>query len=146
DMTRRILIAALLASAVACGGGDSSNSTPTAPSTSSGQYTQTDLVVGIGAVANNGNNLTVSYTGWLYDTSKPLGKGNQVDSSTGFAFTLGAGRVIRGWDQGVLGMRVGGQRRLLIPPELAYGPSSPDPSRIPANATLLFDITLLSVQ
>jgi len=133
----------LLASAVACG--DSSSSTPTVPSTSSGQYTQTDLVVGTGAAANNGNNVTVSYTGWLYDTSKPLGKGNQFDSNN-LTFTLGAGRVIRGWDQGVLGMRVGGQRRLIIPPELAYGSTSPDPSRIPANATLLFDITLLNVQ
>jgi len=144
-MTRWIVIAALLASAVACGS-DSSSSTPTAPSTSSGPYTQTDLVVGTGAAANNGNRVTVSYTGWLYDTSKPLGKGNQFDSNTGFAFTLGAGQVIRGWDQGVLGMRVGGQRRLIIPPELAYGASSPDPSRIPPNATLLFDITLLNVQ
>jgi FKBP-type peptidyl-prolyl cis-trans isomerase FkpA len=136
------MIAALFASAIACGG---SNSTPTAPSTSSGPYTQTDLVVGTGAAANNGSRVTVSYTGWLYDTSKPTGKGNQFDSNT-FAFTLGAGTVIRGWDQGVPGMRVGGQRRLLIPPELAYGSSSPDPSKIPPNATLLFDITLLSVQ
>src|SRR5262249_23054383 len=145
-MTRTMMIAALLASVVACGGSDSSSSTPTAPTTSSGPYTQTDLVVGTGAAANNGNRVTVSYTGWLYDTSKPLGKGNQFDSNTGFAFTLGAGQVIRGWDQGVLGMRVGGQRRLIIPPELAYGTSSPDPTRIPPNATLLFDITLLNVQ
>src|SRR5262244_937460 len=101
-MTRTIMIAALLASVVACGGSDSS-STPTAPSTSSGPYTQTDLVVGAGATANNGNRVTVSYTGWLYDTSKPLGKGNQFDSNTGFAFTLGAGQVIRGWEQGVPG-------------------------------------------
>src|SRR5499427_3691020 len=145
-MTRRIIIAALLASAVACGGSDSTSSTPTAPSTSSGPYTQTDLVVGTGAAANSGNRVTVSYTGWLYDTTKPLGKGNQFDSNTGFAFTLGAGQVIRGWEQGVPGMRIGGQRRLIIPPELAYGASSPDPTRIPPNATLLFDITLLNVQ
>jgi FKBP-type peptidyl-prolyl cis-trans isomerase FkpA len=138
------MIAALLASAVACGGSDSS-STPTAPTTSSGTYTQTDLVVGAGATASNGSRVTVSYTGWLYDTSKPTGKGNQFDSNT-IPFTLGAGQVIRGWDQGVLGMRVGGQRRLLIPPELAYGSSTPDPSKIPPNATLLFDVTLLSVQ
>ncbi|HJZ71693.1 MAG TPA: FKBP-type peptidyl-prolyl cis-trans isomerase [Vicinamibacterales bacterium] len=144
-MTRRIMLAALLASAVACGGSDSSSSSPTAPSTSSGTYTQTDLVVGTGAVANSGNRVTVSYTGWLYDTSKPLGKGNQFDSNN-ITFVLGTGAVIRGWDQGVAGMRVGGQRRLIIPPELAYGASSPDPTRIPPNATLLFDITLLNVQ
>ena len=90
--------------------------------------------------------MTVAYTGWLYDTSKPNGKGNQFDSSAAYSFTLGAGQVIRGWDQGVLGMRVGGQRRLIIPPELAYGNNTPDPNSIPANATLVFDITLLNVQ
>ena len=143
-MTRAIILAALLAASVACGG--DSSSTPTLPPTSSGAYTQTDLVVGTGNAANNGNNVTVSYTGWLYDTGKPNGKGNQFDSSTSFTFTLGAGRVIRGWDQGVPGMRVGGQRRLIIPPELAYGTTSPDPTKIPSNATLLFDIALTNVQ
>jgi FKBP-type peptidyl-prolyl cis-trans isomerase FkpA len=141
-MTRRIIIAVLMASAVACGGSDS---TPTAPSTSSSPYTQTDLVIGTGAAASNGNRVTVSYTGWLYDTSKPSGKGSQFDSNT-IPFTLGAGQVIRGWDQGILGMRIGGQRRLIIPPELAYGSTTPDPSKIPPNATLLFDVTLLNVQ
>jgi FKBP-type peptidyl-prolyl cis-trans isomerase len=135
----------LLLSCAGCGGSDSPTA-PTLPPTSSGTYSQTDLVVGTGAVANNGNRVSVAYTGWLYDTSKPNGKGNQFDSSTAFPFTLGAGQVIRGWDQGVPGMRVGGQRRLIIPPELAYGSSTPDPTRIPANATLLFDITLNLVQ
>jgi FKBP-type peptidyl-prolyl cis-trans isomerase FkpA len=143
-MTRRIIIAALLAAAAACGG--SSNNNTTAPTTSSSPYVQTDLVVGTGAAANNGNRVTVAYTGWLYDTSKPSGKGNSFDSQPSYLFTLGVGQVIRGWDQGVLGMRVGGSRRLIIPPELAYGSSSPDPTKIPANATLLFDINLLNVQ
>ena len=89
--------------------------------------------------------MTVAYTGWLYDTSKPNGKGNQFDSNAAFAFNLGAGQVIRGWDQGVAGMRIGGQRRLIIPPELAYGNTSPG-AGIPPNATLVFDITLLNVQ
>ncbi len=142
-MTRAIILAALLAGAAACG---DSSSTPTLPPTSSGPYTQTDLVVGTGNAANNGNRVTVSYTGWLYDTGKPNGKGNQFDSNSAFAFTLGTGAVIRGWDQGVLGMRVGGQRRLIIPPELAYGTTSPDPTKIPSNATLLFDIALTNVQ
>jgi FKBP-type peptidyl-prolyl cis-trans isomerase len=102
-------------------------------------------VIGTGAIAAAGNRVTVIYTGWLYDTSKTQGKGAQFDSNT-FTFTLGAGQVIRGWDQGVVGMRVGGQRRLIIPPELAYGSSTPDPAKIPANATLLFDITLTGVQ
>jgi len=116
------------------------------PPTSSGSYSQTDLVVGTGAAANNGNRVTVAYTGWLYDTSKPNGKGNSFDSQAAYAFNLGAGQVIRGWDQGVLGMRVGGQRRLIIPPALAYGSTTPDPTKIPPNATLLFDITLNGVQ
>jgi FKBP-type peptidyl-prolyl cis-trans isomerase FkpA len=144
QMTRWIILAALLASAVACG--SDSPTTPSLPPTSVGVYTQTDLVVGTGAVASAGNRVTVSYTGWLYDTGKPNGKGNQFDSNGSFQFNLGAGQVIRGWDQGVPGMRIGGQRRLLIPPELAYGSGSPDPTRIPNNATLLFEITLLQVQ
>ena len=143
-MTRAIILAALLAAAVACG--NDSSSTPTLPPTSSGPYAQTDLVVGTGAAAASGNRVTVSYTGWLYDTGKPNGKGNQFDTNTSFTFALGAGAVIRGWDQGVPGMRVGGQRRLIIPPELAYGATSPDPTKIPSNATLLFDITLTNVQ
>src|SRR3954454_2795657 len=142
-MTRRIILAALLACAIGCGG--SSDSTPTAPSTSSSPYVQTDLLVGTGATANNGNTVSVSYTGWLYDTSKPSNRGNQFDTGQ-ISFVLGAGRVIRGWDQGILGMKVGGSRRLIIPPELAYGSPTPDPSKIPPNGTLLFDVTLLQVQ
>jgi FKBP-type peptidyl-prolyl cis-trans isomerase FkpA len=125
--------------------GCSSGSTTPTVTTSSGPFSQTDLTVGTGAVANLGNRLTVAYTGWLYDTGKPNGKGTQFDSSAAFTFTLGAGQVIRGWDQGVAGMRVGGQRRLVIPPELAYGSTSPG-AGIPPNATLVFDITLNSVQ
>jgi FKBP-type peptidyl-prolyl cis-trans isomerase len=139
-----LALIALLITASACT--SSTPTSPTIPPTSSGPYSQTDLVVGFGATANNGSRVTVAYTGWLYDTSKPNGKGNQFQSNAGFPFTLGAGQVIRGWDQGVLGMRVGGQRRLIIPPELAYGNSTPDPTTIPPNATLLFDITLNSVQ
>jgi len=139
-MRRLFPLIALLAVTVGCGGSDN----PATPTTSSAPYSQTDLVVGTGATANNGNRVTVIYTGWLYDTSKTQGKGNQFDSNT-IAFTLGAGQVIRGWDMGILGMRVGGQRRLIIPPELAYGSTSPSPS-IPPNATLIFDVTLTQVQ
>jgi len=119
-------------------------SSPTTPTTSSGPYTQTDLVVGTGAEAIVASRATVSYTGWLYDTSKTDGKGAQFDTSPGFTFVVGAGTVIAGWDQGVKGMRVGGQRRLIIPPALAYGSSGR--GSIPPNATILFDIVLLSVQ
>ena len=129
---------ALLAMA-GCGSANS-----TAPTTSSGVYTQTDLVVGTGATAAVGSRVTVSYTGWLYDTGKPNGKGTQFDSGTLAPFVIGTGAVIKGFDQGIVGMKVGGQRRLIIPPELAYGSNSPDP-KIPANATLVFDITLNSI-
>ena len=140
-MIHRLLSVAVLVALGAVTGCGGSN---TSPSTSSGPFSQTDLVVGTGAQANAGNRLTVAYTGWLYDTSKANGKGAQFDSGPSFAFTLGTGSVIKGWDQGVSGMKVGGQRRLIIPPELAYGAAGSGP--IPPNATLVFDITLLSVQ
>jgi FKBP-type peptidyl-prolyl cis-trans isomerase FkpA len=140
-MKRLIPILTLLLVA-ACGGDEGSTVGPT--STTSAPYSQTDLVVGTGATAAPGNQVTVAYTGWLHDSSRPDAKGSQFDSQTSFSFRLGTGEVIRGWDQGVAGMRVGGQRRLVIPPELAYGSSGRGP--IPPNATLVFDITLNSVQ
>ena len=126
----------------ACGGSDTA---PSGVTTTTAPYSQTDLVVGTGATAVSGSFLNVAYTGWLHDSSKPDAKGTQFDSNTGYPFQLGVGRVIRGWDLGVLGMRVGGQRRLVIPPDLAYG-SAGSPPAIPPNATLVFDVTLNSVQ
>ena len=118
---------------------------PTAPTvTTAAPYSQSDIVVGGGAVAANGNTLTVSYTGWLFDSAQPNAEGAQFDSSTAFSFILGQGQVIAGWDQGLLGMKVGGKRRLVIPPSLAYGDTRH--SVIPPNATLLFDVTLTAVQ
>ena len=119
--------------------------TPATPSANV-PYSQTDLVVGSGADALSGTSMTVNYTGWLYDTSKADHKGLMFDTSIGktpFSFTLGAGQVIKGWDQGVVGMKVGGTRELVIPPSLAYG--STRSGVIPPNATLLFDITLVSI-
>ena len=147
-MMNRILMRLGLVLAVAAGVTLAACGSPTSPSsfqTSTGTYTQTDLTTGTGATAVTGNRVTVAYTGWFYDTSRPDGKGNSFDSSTGFSFTIGAGQVIAGWDQGVPGMRVGGQRRLILPPNLAYG-SRGSGSVIPPNATLVFDITLLSIQ
>src|SRR5206468_10529378 len=115
-----------------CGGGSSS---PTTPGTTSAPYSQTDLVVGTGATANTGNTVTVTYTGWLYDSSKPDAKGAQFDCGTFPPFVLGAGRVIRGWAQGIVGMRVGGQQRVVIPHVRAYGNTSHD-SKIQAHVTL----------
>ncbi len=136
---RAILMMALLAAA-GCG---SANSTAATGGTSVGVFTSTELVVGTGATAANGSRATVTYTGWLYDTGKANGKGTQFDTGS-FSFVVGAGTVVKGFDQGVVGMKVGGQRRLIIPPELAYGATSPS-SSIPANATLVFEITLTSI-
>ena len=138
-MIRRLIPLILLVAAAAC------NKTATSP-TSSAPFSSTDLVVGTGALASTGNRVTVAYTGFLYDSSKPNGKGTQFDTSSGFSFTLGAGQVIKGWDQGVAGMRVGGQRRLVIPPELGYGSTGAGGGVIPPNATLVFDITMNAVQ
>lgn len=137
-MKRAMILITLLAAA-GCG---SANPTA-ASSTSAGVFTTTDIVVGTGATAVTGSSVTVSYTGWLYDTAKPNGKGNQFDTGS-FSFVVGSNGVIQGFSQGVIGMKVGGQRRLIIPPDLAYG-SNP-PSGIPVNATLVFDITLTAVQ
>jgi FKBP-type peptidyl-prolyl cis-trans isomerase FkpA len=139
---RMIPLIVLLALASACG----SDSSSTAPTTSSAPYSQIDLVIGTGATATTGRNVSVNYALWLYDSTKADGKGQQIPQNPPtYSFVLGTGAVIKGWDQGVVGMKVGGQRRLTIPPELAYGSSSPG-GGIPANATLVFDIALLSVQ
>ena len=144
-MKRIVLTLVTLLAVASCGGNDS----PTSPSltpTTSAPYSQTDLVIGTGAIAAPGNLVTVAYTGWLHDSSRPDAKGAQFQTNPSFQFRLGTGAVIRGWDQGVPGMRVGGQRRLVLPPDLAYGNQSPTGSIIPPNATLVFDITLNNVQ
>ena len=106
-----------------------------------------DLTIGTGATAANGLTLAVTYTGWLWNANGFENKGQIFDAANAlnpFAFVLGAGQVIAGWDQGMAGMRVGGARRLLIPPALAYGEAGNGP--IPPNATLIFEIGLISVQ
>ena len=100
-----------------------------------------DEAVGKGPAAKSGDQVTVNYTGWLTD-------GTKFDSSkdpgrTPFPFTVGAGQVIAGWDQGVAGMKVGGTRKLTIPSDLAYGPQGRD--SIPPNATLVFEVELLKI-
>ncbi len=114
--------------------------------TDSAPFQVIDLREGDGETALNGYVVTVVYAGWLYDASRPDGKGRQFEvNNDGFSFSLGLGQVIDGWDQGVEGMRENGERRLIIPPELAYGETGSRP-RIPPNATLLFDITLTGVR
>jgi len=108
-----------------------------------------DVKQGTGAEAVSGKPVVVHYTGWLYDAAKPDRKGAKFDSSRDrqvpFGFFLGAGKVIKGWDEGVVGMKVGGQRTLVIPPGLAYGDRA-IPNVIPANSTLIFDVELVDVK
>jgi FKBP-type peptidyl-prolyl cis-trans isomerase FkpA len=147
-MVRRALVPALGLLALvwlpfaAAGCGDS----PSSPSDYA-PYSQVDLVFGEGASAETGKVLTVNYTGWFYDSTTADKKGVQLTTSalSGPAiFTAGANSVIEGWERGVLGMKEGGIRRLVIPPSLAYGPNRYN--AIPPNATLVFDIELLKVE
>jgi FKBP-type peptidyl-prolyl cis-trans isomerase FkpA len=107
-----------------------------------------DKAQGSGATARAGQHVTVHYTGWLHDAAAPDGRGRKFDSSKDrrdpFRFDLGAGMVIRGWDEGVQGMQVGGTRVLLIPPQLGYGARGAG-GVIPPNATLVFEVELLEV-
>lgn len=132
----RWLSALILLTLVACGGGGDSATTPSG----GGTLVVEDLVVGTGATAVSGDTLTVHYVGTLTNGTK---FDSSYDRGTPYVFQVGAGRVIAGWDQGVPGMKVGGKRRLTIPPALAYG--SRGQGVIPPNATLLFDVDLVSI-
>jgi FKBP-type peptidyl-prolyl cis-trans isomerase len=106
----------------------------------------TDTKTGDGATAASGNKVSVHYTGWLYNNGAKGAKfDSSVDRGQPFQFTLGAHQVIAGWDEGVAGMKVGGKRTLIIPPELGYGARGAG-GVIPPNATLMFDVELLRVQ
>lgn len=139
----RALALALIAAVALTGAACSSDDNPLLPSPSINvPFSTTDLQVGTGAEATVGRRATVQYTGWLYSTTAADNKGAQFDSGS-FTFTVGTG-VIQGFSQGVTGMRVGGRRRVVIPPALGYG--NQVQQGIPANSTLLFEITLLDVQ
>ena len=115
----------------------------------SDEFIKTDIKTGTGKEATAGKVVSVHYTGWLFDKSAVDNKGKKFDSSRdrpgNFTFPLGAGRVIKGWDQGVQGMKVGGQRTLIIPPSMGYGARGAG-NIIPPNATLIFDVELMEVQ
>jgi len=112
-------------------------------------FQKIDVEVGEGTVATEGQNVSVHYTGWLYEPEESDSHGTKFDSSVDrgqpFQFPLGGGRVIKGWDQGVEGMKVGGKRTLIIPPEMGYGARGAG-RVIPPNATLIFDVELLGVE
>ncbi len=125
---------------------------PAADTPSTGSETmplqKIDLSPGTGAEIKSGQAALVHYTGWLFDAATPENKGKQFDSSVGgepFEFQLGAGHVISGWDQGVVGMKVGGKRRLVIPPDMGYGARGAGNGLIPPGATLVFDVELVEI-
>ncbi len=142
SLTRRLFAAALVSSGLAV----------TLPAhaqqekTTASGLRYTDMRVGTGKTATAGRDVEVHYTGWLYLDGL---KGKQFDSSRGrgpFTFPLGGGQVIKGWDEGVAGMKEGGQRTLIIPPQLAYGERGAGNGVIPPNATLMFEVELLRVK
>jgi FKBP-type peptidyl-prolyl cis-trans isomerase FkpA len=134
-------------SLLGCTGGNSGGSGMSESSIT--RLVKSDSKVGAGAEATAGRQVTVHYTGWLYDGGRPDHKGRKFDSSRDrkepFTFRLGGGDVIRGWDEGVAGMKVGGARTLTIPPDLGYGQRGAG-GVIPPNATLVFDVELLDVR
>jgi FKBP-type peptidyl-prolyl cis-trans isomerase len=145
----RILVAALAAAAATAALAQSPPAAPP-PAVAEPAVLVTDLVPGIGDEALPGMVVIVHYTGWLYDPTAKDHRGRQFDSSRErgqpLSFPLGAGRVIRGWDQALPGMKVGGSRRLVIPPSLAYGARGAGNGVIPPHATLMFDVELLAVE
>jgi FKBP-type peptidyl-prolyl cis-trans isomerase FkpA len=135
----------------ACGGGNNNDTTPTIPAQPA--YSATDTVVGTGIEAIAGDQLTVNYTGWLYDSTAADKKGKMFDTSrdlSPFTFTLGKGTVIGGWEKGILGMKAGGKRTLVIPQDLAYGAAGAPAGRlgvaIPTYAPLIFEVELISIK
>ena len=141
---RTIGVVVLLAMIAACNGKPTSVPTSTVNSMQS-----TELKAGTGEAVTAGKIAVVQYTGWLYEASAPDKKGKQFDSSrtTGqpFRFPLGTGQVIKGWDQGVVGMKIGESRRLIIPADLAYGDAGAG-GVIPPGATLVFDVDLVAIE
>jgi FKBP-type peptidyl-prolyl cis-trans isomerase FkpA len=133
----------LLAATAGCDFGKAS-STPTSPDQSNVAYSQTDLTVGTGDEATTGKAVTVQFGGWLYSDAAPDHKGQQFAADTA-AFTIGDGTVIQGFDRAVTGMRVGGTRRAIIPPSLAFGATGSSNGSVPPNAAIVVDIALTNV-
>jgi len=117
----------------------------TSPDQSAVAYSQVDLTVGTGLEAVAGSTATVQYGLWLYSETGPDHKGTQIQASQ-FSFVVGSGNIIKGFDMGVTGMKVGGIRRIIVPPSLAYGATGNSDGTIPPNAALVFDILLGIVQ
>lgn len=149
-------LACLAVALIAVGCDRNGGGSPTDPSQVTVEFSTTDLVVGTGAEAGPGNRATLNYELWLYDPAGPASKGARKQGSTDpdpnrpgqligpFTFVIGTGATIPGFDQGVRGMRVGGKRRMYIPPSLAYG-SQGSPPDIPPNASIVFEVELTTL-
>lgn len=151
-MNVRLSLFCSLVLLAACGREQPVDSTPATTSEARAPVTElqrTDIVQGVGEGISSGQVAVVHYTGWLYEPTAEDQKGKKFDSSRDrgepFRFTIGAGGVIRGWEEGVQGMQVGGQRRLVIPANLGYGAQGAG-GVIPPNAALLFEIELLAIE
>jgi FKBP-type peptidyl-prolyl cis-trans isomerase FkpA len=141
---QKIGIALLIGILAAC-----SREPAAAPASGVSSMQSVELKPGTGEAVSGGKIAVVQYTGWLYEAAAKDNKGKQFDSSRSsgqaFRFPVGTGQVIKGWDQGVLGMKIGESRRLIIPPDLAYGDSGAG-GVIPPGATLVFDIDLVAIE
>ena len=145
DRLRPLLVLAFSGLLVVAAGCNNGSSSPTAPDQSAVAYSQTDLTVGTGAEAVVGSTATVQYGLWLYSDTGVDHKGTQIQANQ-FSFVIGGGHLIKGFDMGVTGMKVGGTRRIIIPPSLAYGATGNSDGSIPPNAALVFDVLLGLVQ
>lgn len=141
-LVRSLLVLVLAAGAAGC---DFGSTSPTRPDQSAVVYSQTDLTVGTGADATAGKTASVQYAIWLYSETGTDKKGTQLQPGQ-FAYVVGSTSIIKGFDMGVTGMKVGGLRRIIVPPSLAYGATGDSTGTIPPNAALVFEIQLVAVQ
>ncbi len=142
NLLRSSFILVLLVGAAGC---DFGTATPTSPDQTAVTFSQTDLTVGTGAEATAGKTASVQYSLWLYSETGADKKGTALEQSQ-FAYVVGSTSIIKGFDMGVTGMKVGGTRRIIVPPSLGYGATGSSDGRIKPNAALVFEITLANVQ
>jgi FKBP-type peptidyl-prolyl cis-trans isomerase len=148
---KKFLVSLTVALAAVGCNSDGGGGSPTDPSQVNIEFSFSDLTVGTGPQAAVGNSVTVNYTGWLYNPAGSASKGTEFDSSlrpgrTPYPLVVGARQVIPGFEQGIVGMQVGGKRRIYVPPNMAYGNSGSQDGSIPPGASIVFEIELMTVQ